>query len=59
MRTDGFRRSCNVEDYRDQAKPVDNRPWWFVAIAEVLALCGSRLARDAGRDDVKRGRSDG
>lgn len=54
MRWSGFRRSENVEDYRDMEKPVDNRPWWFQKISEMLSLVRSSLARDAGADDVGR-----
>lgn len=55
MRWADFRRSANVEDYRDSAKPVENRPSFFMTLMEMLGLTKSKLAHDAGSDDIKAG----
>lgn len=54
MRYDDFRRSENIEDYRDPKKPVKNFLDACFTIAEALGLMGSRLAKDAGVDDVNK-----
>lgn len=48
MKWEQFRRSENVEDYRDPLKPVENKPDNFESITEHLALTNSQLAKDAG-----------
>lgn len=55
MRWGHFRRSENVEDYRNPVKPVENRPSWFMTLMEMLGLTKSKLAHDAGSDDIKAG----
>lgn len=53
MKTDNFRRSDNVEDYRDPNKPIDKRTdFVFEAISEIIKLANSTLAKEAGSDDV-------
>ena len=53
MRTDKFRRSSNVEDFRDINKPVENKPDPQLSIKDVIELSDSQLAKDAGAKDVK------
>ena len=52
MRYDDFRRSGNIEDYRDPKKPVKNFFDACITIAETLGLINSRIAKDAGVDDI-------
>lgn len=55
MKYDKFRRSDNVEDYRDPNKPVDPAaPAEGASIKDVLNLTGSQLAKDAGSQDVEK-----
>ncbi len=54
MRWDKFRRSDNVEDYRDPMKPVKACIVAGLSLLEMIWLTSSKLAKDAGADDVKR-----
>lgn len=55
MKTDNFRRSDNVEDYRDPKKPIDHSlDMFFEAISAMLKLTNSTLAKDAGSDDIEK-----
>ena len=54
MRWFNWRRSKNVEDYRDINKPVENKPDPQLSINEVIELTNSQLAKDAGNEDVKK-----
>lgn len=54
MKSDKFRRSENVEDYRDPNKPVKDEPGEGTSINEIIKLTGSDLAHDLGTEDVKK-----
>ena len=53
MKWFNWRRSENVEDYRDPDKPVSNTDTPRLSINEVIELTNSQLAKDAGNEDVK------
>lgn len=55
MRSSTFRRSSNIEDYRDTTKPVVNEPV-FETLNEKIALATSSLAKELGSDDVANNR---
>ena len=52
---DNFRRSENVEDYRDADKPVEKPDLseFYQSINEMLKISGSELAKDLGAGDIK------
>lgn len=53
MKWDEFRRSENIEDFTDINKPVENKMEAHETINERLELVNSKLAKDAGGDDLK------
>lgn len=60
MKWDKFRRSENVEDFTDPAKPVrvfDIAASAFMTLAEMMKLRKSTIAHDAGADDVDKGKA--
>lgn len=52
MKTDKFRPSENIEDYRDPTKPVVNKREAHESIKERLKLIDSQLAKDLGIKDI-------
>lgn len=56
MKWDGFRRSDNVEDFTDINKPVSNKREAHETINERLALTNSDLAREAGSENINKGK---
>jgi len=55
MKFDKFRRSDNVEDFRDPDKPVVMSPdtaAYPITINDALKLTGSDLAKEAGAGDI-------
>lgn len=57
MKTDKFRRSPNVEDYRDPLKPVqppDNLGDFYQSINDMLKITNSEPAKDLGINDIKK-----
>lgn len=56
MKTDKFRRSKNVEDYRDQNRPVKKPDLsdFYQSINDMLKITNSEPAKDLGINDIKK-----
>lgn len=57
MRWSDWRRSDQVEDYRDPAKPIEQPDLseFYQSINEQLKITNSTLAKDAGGDSIRLG----
>ena len=61
MKTEKFRRSNKVEDYRDINKPVapDDLSDFYESINEMLKITNSQPANDLGANDIIKRKPDG